>query len=176
MGSHTIKSRRHDVPESRLAGRFRDRTLIPDGLVRNEKQRPRNAWRDPFRACRRLARRPGGLPSERPHREPATDPRPDRCRRGIRSGPGRARIPKNRRPWQRDGARNALTAPGMISPHYAETNSGTGSGRRGHHRAPSSGAIIGTIVLRQIPTVRDVAGITLVVLGVAIDRESNGRT
>jgi threonine/homoserine efflux transporter RhtA len=41
---------------------------------------------------------------------------------------------------------------------------------------PVFAAIIGAIVLRQIPTVRDVAGITLVVLGVAIDRESNGRT
>ena len=31
--------------------------------------------------------------------------------------------------------------------------------------------VFAAIVLRQIPTVRDVAGITLVVLGVAIDRE-----
>ena len=35
---------------------------------------------------------------------------------------------------------------------------------------------IGAVVLRQIPTVQDVAGITLVVLGVAIHQESNERT
>jgi inner membrane transporter RhtA len=31
--------------------------------------------------------------------------------------------------------------------------------------------VIGAVVLRQIPTVQDVAGITLVVLGVALHRE-----
>jgi inner membrane transporter RhtA len=37
---------------------------------------------------------------------------------------------------------------------------------------PAFAAIIGAIVLHQIPTVRDVAGITLVVLGVALHQES----
>jgi inner membrane transporter RhtA len=41
---------------------------------------------------------------------------------------------------------------------------------------PAFAAIIGAIVLHQIPTVRDVAGITLVVLGVAIHTERNERT
>ena len=37
---------------------------------------------------------------------------------------------------------------------------------------PAFATIIGAIVLRQIPTVQDVAGITLVVLGVALHREN----
>jgi threonine/homoserine efflux transporter RhtA len=37
--------------------------------------------------------------------------------------------------------------------------------------AATIAAIIGAIVLRQIPSVRDAPGITLVVLGVATDRE-----
>ena len=35
---------------------------------------------------------------------------------------------------------------------------------------PAFATIIGAVVLRQIPTVQDVAGITLVVLGVAVHR------
>jgi inner membrane transporter RhtA len=41
---------------------------------------------------------------------------------------------------------------------------------------PVFATVIGAVVLRQIPTVQDVAGITLVVLGVAIHQESNERT
>jgi inner membrane transporter RhtA len=41
---------------------------------------------------------------------------------------------------------------------------------------PVFATIIGAIVLRQIPGVRDIAGITLVVLGVAIHQEGNERT
>jgi inner membrane transporter RhtA len=41
---------------------------------------------------------------------------------------------------------------------------------------PAFATIIGAIVLRQIPGVRDIAGITLVVLGVAIHQEGNERT
>ena len=41
---------------------------------------------------------------------------------------------------------------------------------------PLFAIIIGAIVLRQIPGVRDIAGITLVVLGVAIHQERNERT
>ena len=41
---------------------------------------------------------------------------------------------------------------------------------------PVFATIIGAIVLRQLPSVQDVAGITLVVLGVAIHQESNERT
>ena len=37
---------------------------------------------------------------------------------------------------------------------------------------PAFATIIGAVVLRQIPTVQDAAGITLVVLGVAIHQES----
>jgi len=41
---------------------------------------------------------------------------------------------------------------------------------------PAFAVIIGAAVLRQIPTVRDVAGITLVMLGVAIHTQRNERT
>jgi len=41
---------------------------------------------------------------------------------------------------------------------------------------PVFATVIGAIVLRQVPGVRDVAGITLVVLGVAIHRQGNERT
>jgi inner membrane transporter RhtA len=41
---------------------------------------------------------------------------------------------------------------------------------------PMFATIIGAIVLRQIPGVRDIAGITLVALGVAIHQERNERT
>jgi len=41
---------------------------------------------------------------------------------------------------------------------------------------PVFATVIGAIVLRQLPTARDVAGITLVVLGVAIHQEGNERT
>jgi inner membrane transporter RhtA len=41
---------------------------------------------------------------------------------------------------------------------------------------PAFAVIIGAVVLRQIPTVRDVAGITLVVLGVAMHTQRNERT
>ncbi len=41
---------------------------------------------------------------------------------------------------------------------------------------PVFATVIGAIVLRQVPGVWDVAGITLVVLGVAIHREGNERT
>jgi inner membrane transporter RhtA len=41
---------------------------------------------------------------------------------------------------------------------------------------PVFATVIGAIVLRQLPTVQDVAGITLVVLGVAIHTESKERT
>jgi inner membrane transporter RhtA len=41
---------------------------------------------------------------------------------------------------------------------------------------PVFATVIGAIVLRQVPGVRDIAGITLVVLGVAIHREGNERT
>jgi inner membrane transporter RhtA len=41
---------------------------------------------------------------------------------------------------------------------------------------PAFAVVIGAVVLRQVPTVRDVAGITLVVLGVAIHRQRNERT
>ena len=41
---------------------------------------------------------------------------------------------------------------------------------------PVFAVVIGAIVLRQVPGVRDIAGITLVVLGVAIHREGNERT
>jgi inner membrane transporter RhtA len=41
---------------------------------------------------------------------------------------------------------------------------------------PAFAVVIGAVVLRQLPTVRDVAGITLVVLGVAIHQERNERT
>jgi inner membrane transporter RhtA len=40
---------------------------------------------------------------------------------------------------------------------------------------PVFATIIGAIVLRQLPTVQDVAGITLVVLGVALHQEGNER-
>jgi drug/metabolite transporter (DMT)-like permease len=36
--------------------------------------------------------------------------------------------------------------------------------------------VIGAVVLRQLPTARDIAGITLVVLGVALHQERTGRT
>ena len=52
---------------------------------------------------------------------------------------------------------------------WSPRRGGSGYGQR--TLLPVFAAIIGAIVLRQIPTVRDVAGITLVVLGVAIDRE-----
>jgi inner membrane transporter RhtA len=41
---------------------------------------------------------------------------------------------------------------------------------------PAFAVMIGAVVLRQVPTVRDVAGITLVVLGVAIHQHRNERT
>ena len=41
---------------------------------------------------------------------------------------------------------------------------------------PVFATVIGAIVLRQVPGVRDIAGITLVVLGVAIHRQDNERT
>jgi inner membrane transporter RhtA len=41
---------------------------------------------------------------------------------------------------------------------------------------PAFAVVIGAVVLRQFPTARDVAGITLVVLGVAIHQERNERT
>ena len=41
---------------------------------------------------------------------------------------------------------------------------------------PVFAAITGAIVLHQLPTVRDVVGITLVVLGVAIHTQRNERT
>jgi inner membrane transporter RhtA len=41
---------------------------------------------------------------------------------------------------------------------------------------PVFAIVIGTIVLRQVPGARDIAGITLVVLGVAIHREGKERT
>jgi inner membrane transporter RhtA len=40
---------------------------------------------------------------------------------------------------------------------------------------PEFATVIGAIVLRQLPTVQDVAGITLVVLGVALHREQAQR-
>ena len=40
---------------------------------------------------------------------------------------------------------------------------------------PVFATVIGAIVLRQLPTVQDVAGITLVVLGVALHREQPQR-
>ncbi len=40
---------------------------------------------------------------------------------------------------------------------------------------PVFATIIRAIVLRQLPTVQDVAGITLVVLGVALHQEGNER-
>jgi inner membrane transporter RhtA len=41
---------------------------------------------------------------------------------------------------------------------------------------PAFAVVIGAVVLRQLPTARDVAGITLVVLGVAIHQERNERS
>ena len=41
---------------------------------------------------------------------------------------------------------------------------------------PAFATTIGAVVLRQLPTVQDVAGIILVVLGVAIHQQSNERT
>ena len=41
---------------------------------------------------------------------------------------------------------------------------------------PAFAVVIGAVVLRQFPTVRDLAGITLVVLGVAIHQERSERT
>lgn len=41
---------------------------------------------------------------------------------------------------------------------------------------PVCATIVGAIVLRQVPGVRDIAGITLVILGVAIHQEGNERT
>ena len=41
---------------------------------------------------------------------------------------------------------------------------------------PAFAVILGAIVLRQIPTVRDVAGITLVMLGVAAHTQRSERT
>ena len=38
---------------------------------------------------------------------------------------------------------------------------------------PVFATVIGAIVLRQLPTVQDVAGITLVVLGVALHRDNH---
>lgn len=40
---------------------------------------------------------------------------------------------------------------------------------------PVFATVIGAIVLRQLPTVQDVAGIALVALGVAMHTESNER-
>ncbi len=40
---------------------------------------------------------------------------------------------------------------------------------------PAFATIIGAVVLRQLPTVQDVAGITLVVLGVALHGENPAR-
>ncbi len=40
---------------------------------------------------------------------------------------------------------------------------------------PAFATIIGAVVLRQFPTVQDVVGITLVVLGVAIHQQSNNQ-
>ena len=41
---------------------------------------------------------------------------------------------------------------------------------------PACAVIIGAVVLHQLPTARDVAGITLVMLGVAIHTQRNERT
>ena len=40
---------------------------------------------------------------------------------------------------------------------------------------PVFATIIGAVVLRQVPTVQDVAGIALVVLGVAIHQEKESK-
>jgi len=38
---------------------------------------------------------------------------------------------------------------------------------------PAAATVIGLIVLGQVPTVRDLAGIVLVILGVALHRDAN---